>query len=108
MLQRGGSRAWLLLIVLTLNFLYGNRSARYPALPGHGPATAAQEAALAHLEEAAEIFLQKNKGVLEPTDWEKALRGKRIDYHGDEVGTPSLLTLKQVEKLARGKRPVAK
>ena len=85
-------RAWVLLMILTLNFQYMGQGGSV-----HGPPSKSQALAIGLLGQAADILLERNDVVINGKDWASELRMRKVGYEGEEVGLPLALTWSQVE-----------
>ena len=94
-----GMKVWHGLIVLSLNFIYGDRSKDRRPMPG-GQASGAQEGALQRLWDQLKTFIdEKEKGGVPRTpteEWKRAISDLSISYTGEVVEKAATLTLKQV------------
>ena len=92
-------RMWLLLMVLILNFeIVGvARASKRPAtLLPEGPASPAQAMALGLLAQAADVYAERGERFPNFKEWRTELKERRVDYSGNLVAPPKMLTLEQV------------
>ena len=94
-----GLRVWHALVVMSLNFTYGDRARQERPSPG-GDASAAQEAALNRLWDSLKIYIDEKdkKGVPRTPleEWRNTIADLSISYTGEVVEKAALLSLKQV------------
>ena len=98
-LRGDGLRAWRGLLVIALNYLYGERPGPDPPVMG-SQATAPQEKALERLWSLAKEFIdEKDKGGVPRTsqeDWEQEVKSLKVSYSGEVMEKAMPLTLEQV------------
>eukprot|EP00438_Fugacium_kawagutii_P022996 Skav216829 [mRNA] locus=scaffold2314:109375:114908:+ [translate_table: standard] len=94
-----GLKAWHGLVVVSLNYLYGDRPKAHGPPPG-ARATAAQEKALTRLWDQLKVFLDDKEARGVPRtpqcDWKHAIDDVGISYTGEIVQKASSLTLRQI------------
>ena len=94
-----GMKAWHGLMVVVLNFLFGDRPKIHGPSPGGG-ATAAQEAALTRIWEQVKVFVddKEERGVPRtPTsEWADSLKHVDISYTGEVIQKACTVTLRQI------------
>ena len=94
-----GLKVWHGLLVISLNYLYGERKADAPPLPG-GQATEAQEKALTRLWNQLKIFLDEKgkKGVPRTpmAEWKHTIGDLSVSYTGEIVEKAAKLSLRQI------------
>ena len=98
-LRGHGLRAWHGLMVVGLNFLYGNRADDEKPYLG-SQATMAQERALERIWELAKEFIdEKDAGGVPRTsvsDWQEELKSLKVSYSGEVIEKARPLTLRQI------------
>ena len=98
-LRGQGLRAWHGLVVVMLNFMYGDRAVGTRPTPS-GQATAPQERALETLWELVRVFIDEKEANGVPRtsmeDWDVAIDSLRVSYTGEVIEKAVPLTLNQV------------
>ena len=98
-LRGQGLRAWHGLVVVMLNFMYGDRAVGTRPTPS-GQATGPQERALETLWELVRIFVDEKEANGVPRtsmeDWDVAIDSLRVSYTGEVIEKAVPLTLNQV------------
>ena len=94
-----GLKAWHGLVVVSLNFLYGDRAKDHGPPPG-SHATAAQEKALCRIWDQLKVFLDDKdvRGVPRTplADWKHSVQEVGISYTGEIVQKACAITLEQI------------
>ena len=98
-LRLDGLKAWHGLVVISLNYLQGDRAQSRGPYPG-GDATEAQEKALGRIWNALKIFVddKEKKGVPRTPleEWKNTISDLSVTYTGEIVEKAARLTLRQI------------
>ena len=94
-----GLKVWHRLVVISLNYLYGDRKKEAAPLPG-GQASVTQEKALTRLWNQLKIFIDEKgkRGVPRSpmAEWQHTIGDLSVSYTGEIIEKASWLTLRQI------------